>query len=451
MERSNFFDDQYVFAEDQNNIHVTLGSQSVKRSQAPLGDSGGYGKFYTYITGSVSKGGIYGSPSDYLLSKNFKPIKEDVDEIKIAYPGIAIFADGNLANLTGGDLSILLGGTQTPSSTSPGYSWVGTGSALSVQNYIKLKYFEVSGSIKTDDDGVSHATRYYDSFLVEIDETSPSANEILLGTFLAGGGGEINGDITDRRLYCRTITTADSVSLDPTYRTVATHNTVEDHVMATGSATPTTHNPHGISYADLGDFNSTPSPYFLINSGGSAEDSEYRFGQKSTGSLATERYASIQYHAGTSNDAGFRFYHATGSAVASPLLAELYVSDVFPCDHPVSGSTTLSTYPGLKSAAQFASASVDISPSIEGTWTQNTEVRPLFINAIISSTTGQALHGTILVSSTSGGTSNTFATVDVASADNTQGMKFSISAIVPPSWWYQINAAETLDVVSIVV
>ncbi|MDD4899432.1 MAG: amidohydrolase family protein, partial [Candidatus Omnitrophica bacterium] len=45
--------------------------------------------------------------------------------------------------------------------------------------------------------------------------------------------------------------------------------------------------------------------------GGSAEDSEYRFGKKSTGSLATERYASIQYHAGTSNDAGFRFYHAT--------------------------------------------------------------------------------------------------------------------------------------------
>jgi hypothetical protein len=61
--------------------------------------------------------------------------------------------------------------------------------------------------------------------------------------------------LTDTRLYCRQYTFADAVGLDPYNTPINTHKSVGDHVRATGSGTPSSNNPHGLTFSDLGGSN----------------------------------------------------------------------------------------------------------------------------------------------------------------------------------------------------
>jgi len=244
MERPNFFNTQHVFSDDLNNIHDTLASQSIYRTQASLGDSGGIGSAYTFWTGSVAKGGICGSAKDYANTGiNLCVSAPSANNIHIA-PGEAIDINGNLIRVTS-EISINF---QTNSNT---YNW--PGGSIDSLNYVKIRYQEISGSIEADDFGVSHPTRYIGSYFVQIDNVVPNNNEILLATFLSDNIGIItSGSLQDRRTYVRTFTTADSVSIDPTIKPFNTCETIEDHVLALGTGTPSPTNPHGLTVQDLG-------------------------------------------------------------------------------------------------------------------------------------------------------------------------------------------------------
>lgn len=239
--KTNFFDTQNVLSDDLNDLQAFLASQSIKIQQAALGNSGGFGKSITYMSGSVVKGGIYGSPSNYRSNQNFRAFKS-LSNVIIVNSGVALDSLGNLIICTAG-FTILAG------SSSSTYIWT---VSPSTQNYIKLSYKEVAGSYKIDDYGVSKPTRYTDSFYVTINSTLPTSSEILLGTFTADSSGYVvDTEIIDRRLYVRTLTTADAVSLDPITVPVASWTSVEDHILAKGSGTPSSTNPHGITFGDI--------------------------------------------------------------------------------------------------------------------------------------------------------------------------------------------------------
>ena len=245
MERSNFFGDQLVTDADLNNIETTTASQLIRRSQGPLGDSGGIGHdTVDWTAAAVVQGGIYGSPADYLDdSKNFYVLYVTNYILKIA-AGQAIDTNGNFIKAAS-YIQPIKGFAAT------NWVWTATPSAT---NYVKLRYQETSGSVGANDAGDQFYTRYYDSFFVQIDGIAPTSSDILLCTFLAGGSGEITNSSTllDRRTYVRTVTTADAVMLDPTTKKVASHTSVYDHVQAVGTGTPSVTNPHGLSLGDMG-------------------------------------------------------------------------------------------------------------------------------------------------------------------------------------------------------
>uniref|UniRef100_A0A7C3WUT3 Uncharacterized protein n=1 Tax=Dictyoglomus turgidum TaxID=513050 RepID=A0A7C3WUT3_9BACT len=242
MERPYFFNDQLVLSEDLNSISDSLigNLQNVIRSF--LGRSGGYNEDQL-VTYGKDKGGVIGSPSEHTMNKNLKVVKVQDDTIRI-YPGAAILDPGELIVLPG----IL---TISKGESSLYYRWTSSPNDI---NYVKISYAEATGSLKADDLGVLHPTRYYRSFFVSIDNLPPStSSEILLARFQADGNGNIDSSgIEDTRLYTKWFTTADSVGVDPYKVPVPTHKSVADHIYSTGSATPTPNNPHGLSFDDLG-------------------------------------------------------------------------------------------------------------------------------------------------------------------------------------------------------
>ena len=194
--------------------------------------------------GKLSQSGIYGSPADYLDStKNLYCSKNSAWTIGVA-PGTAIDSNGNLIILKSGQDITLNNITNLA-------KW---DDATSGTKYIKVAYQEASGSLQSDDLGSTFYTRYTDSYQVRINGTEPNISEISLGFFTADSNGHIVGDLTDTRQYCRTITPASAVILDPVLEPTKSLGwiSVEDHVLATGHATPTVTNPHGQTLSDLG-------------------------------------------------------------------------------------------------------------------------------------------------------------------------------------------------------
>ncbi|MCK9428822.1 MAG: hypothetical protein M0R17_02275 [Candidatus Omnitrophica bacterium] len=241
MERANFFNDQDVMSDDLNAIESTTAKQVSSRSVAPLGNSGGIS---TLTGGSVTLGGIYGSPNDYLVTtKNFYCNQLSATQISVTV-GSAIDPSGNIILLNSTHSITLTDNTATS-------FWIDSTAGI---KYIKIKYQESSGSLQSDDLGATFYTRYYDSYQIRIEAIAASVNEIPLGRFTADGSGNISGIITDMRQYCRTITPASSAILDPTIEPAKTLGwvSVEDHVKSIGHATPTNINPHGQNLADLG-------------------------------------------------------------------------------------------------------------------------------------------------------------------------------------------------------
>jgi len=242
MDRVNFFDTQMVLSDDLNDMQYNLASQSVDRTQAPLGYSGGFGggPGFEYASGSIFQGGVYGNPSQYLVGGINLEVHKFGATLVVA-PGKALDKNGNLIVV---DSAKIL----TKATTTDNYAWI---SSPDVQNYIKISYQESSGSAKTDDYGISHYTRYEHSYFITVDSEVPTGAELLLGTFMADPDGYPSAAVVDRRLYVSTITPASAVILDPTNKPVSSWQNVEDHINAVGSATPTNVNPHGLQIGDL--------------------------------------------------------------------------------------------------------------------------------------------------------------------------------------------------------
>lgn len=241
MERPYFFPDQLVLDEDLNEIIEAVSLEIKRRAQGSLGDSGGWNEssLSTYKRG---KAGIMGSPGESSSNKNFKVTYGLSSDQLIIYSGSALDVNGEL---------IYIDSTQTLNKgvDTVNYNWVSTTGI----NYVKLSYIETSGSVKTDDLGNGYFTRYQSSWFIKIDDVIPTNDEILLATFTGDGGGNVTpSSIVDTRLYTRVYTFADAVGLDPYNTPINTHLSVGDHIRATGSSTPTSSNPHGLSFDDIG-------------------------------------------------------------------------------------------------------------------------------------------------------------------------------------------------------
>lgn len=241
MERSYFYNDQDVMADDLNAIEGSINKQSASRSVAVLGYSGGVS---LGTGGSVNQGGIYGSPADYLVTtKNLYPSKSSATEITIA-SGSAMDHNGNL---------ILVPSAFTITFTDDEDEKVWKEATSGVKT-IKIKYRESSGSVQSDDEGNQFYTRYYDSYQVVVEVASASVEEIPLGYFTADSSGHITGNITDMRQYCRIITPANAVIMDPLVEPAKSlgWTSIEDHAKSVGSGVPTAKNPHGLIPSDIG-------------------------------------------------------------------------------------------------------------------------------------------------------------------------------------------------------
>jgi len=245
MDRTNYFKNQkLVTADDLNNTEATKASQSVLRTQAPLSDSSGVGGgsgVYAYRTGSVTRGGVYGSPADYLNTLSNLYVNFDSETQLTIASGTALDIKGNLIVLST-PKTIIKGGSDI------NYSWV---SYPSVMNYVKAYYVEQSGSMVEDVYGNSLPTRYTGSYYLQTDNSVPGESDILLATFVANSTGGVPS-ISDRRLYVTTIIPGDAVILDPVSGPVSSHVVFQDHVDAVGSGTPSSTNPHGLLYSDVG-------------------------------------------------------------------------------------------------------------------------------------------------------------------------------------------------------
>lgn len=242
MSQSFYFKDQNVFAEDLNNTESSRIADVKQRVQNLLGSSGGiYADLYSSF--SIVKGGIFGRPDEYDQNKNLRVGLSDTSTLFI-YSGDAIDVDGNPIRLES-TKTVELGNEDS------NYIWTPTVGT----NYVKLHYTQSSGSVGTDDLGNQYYSRYYDSYYIEINGTHPTGsagNPILLAIFTGLGDGTVStGTLFDRRLYAKVITPASGVIIDPFRNPVASQTTVEDHVAATGSGTPSITNPHGLSYVDI--------------------------------------------------------------------------------------------------------------------------------------------------------------------------------------------------------
>lgn len=245
MQRTNYFNTQYVFSDDLDYTESTKANEITNRTQALLGNSGGMNSGSISYGNAIVRGGVCGFASNYSYisgSLNVVANNGSVSSIMIM-SGSAIDANGNLIQIPSN--SVINTGDNGLN-----YSWP----ALGAGTYnVRLRYMEISGSAETDDFGNTWYTRYSGSYYVAIDQTTPTAQDIYLATFTGDASSHITqGTLEDRRQYVRTYTTADAVSLDPIIVPYAFENTVQDHVEAHGTGTPSSTNPHGLTLEDLG-------------------------------------------------------------------------------------------------------------------------------------------------------------------------------------------------------
>ena len=240
MNRPFFYNDLDVISDDLNQIGSYSTGKATNILLASLNTAGGYGS-----SNSTSKGGILGSPADYLLPINFK-----VTSIS-GWPNMFTIHSGNALDSSGNLITISTDISLTYGQTTSTYSWAGV---LNTTSYVKLKYQESSGSIKPDTVGNLYATRYISGYFITVDTNStPASNEILLASFFINSYGNIVGAINDLRTYIRPNIPASSVWLNPyTKQAPSSILSVEDHINSHGGATPTLNNPHGTTLQDLG-------------------------------------------------------------------------------------------------------------------------------------------------------------------------------------------------------
>jgi hypothetical protein len=217
MQRSNFFNDQHVLADDLNNIESTK-IDSIKKHTLAL----------------IASGSVIGHIGDIALLSSYT-----------SYPFPTIDINAGSAITSNGEIIILSALTGIIKSATPTWSTAGPGTF-----YIKLQYAEASGSFKSNDLGVSSPTRYTDSYLVTIDAVPPISTDVCLASGVVDNVGDFLGALTDLRTFISTRAVDDHTYLSAS--PIMGHTVVKDHILAKGSGTQTTTNPHGITLNDLG-------------------------------------------------------------------------------------------------------------------------------------------------------------------------------------------------------
>jgi len=111
--------------------------------------------------------------------------------------------------------------------------------------YFGIEYEEGSGCIKSNREGETFATRYYDRYKWVASSGSLTSPQITLAKITTDASGVITNleDCrTDQWLSCQ-VNAANVYIVDSPVDAITT---LEEHVNATGSATPSAANPHGI-------------------------------------------------------------------------------------------------------------------------------------------------------------------------------------------------------------
>ena len=244
MRKSSFFGDQTVLPADLNNIADSYGDEIKKSRQAPLGTAGGI-----TISGSgsgyeVVAGGVFGSVTERLLSKNLS-VFETAGGMQI-FPGKCMPSDGEISELYT-PITINIGQGEVTNVDGDKATWTDTTDGT---YYVKATYELVEDEIKTDDGGTEHPTRAYGIMSIIINQVVPTTGDVLLATFDIAA--LVITNFKDARTYVRTFSTADAISIDPITTPFAGEETVDDHIKAVGTGTPAANNPHGLTAADIG-------------------------------------------------------------------------------------------------------------------------------------------------------------------------------------------------------
>lgn len=236
MDKSLYFRDQHVLADDLNNTEDTKEEQIKDRQQSHLGDSGGRGT----PMHTTPRGGVFGLASEYVQDKNLRT-RYLGPEILIN-AGRALTGDGELLII---DSQIIIDGVGNE--PNPNVVW---GTTDDGSYFIKLRVISIESEEKSDDEGTSHPTRQTVEYRIHIDKDSPETDDVLLATFTIDGG--VISNFNDRRQFIRLFSVADAISNDPTSPTGDLADTVQEHMDAVGTGSPSATNIHGLSLADLG-------------------------------------------------------------------------------------------------------------------------------------------------------------------------------------------------------
>jgi len=116
--------------------------------------------------------------------------------------------------------------------------------------YVTAEYQEMSSSVGNDSSGNIYYKRYTGDFLIRVSDTYPSgSNQIPLAQFTANGNLITAGTFQDKREWARPWAMAESTLVKNS--PVPSLSTVEQHITAVGTGTPSTTNPHGMVLSDL--------------------------------------------------------------------------------------------------------------------------------------------------------------------------------------------------------
>jgi len=187
-----FFDDQYVYKEDLNNIEYTK-LKTIRKS----------------IAGCLRQAGV---AIDSLTDSALKVAYVDAKHFTVN-PGVAIDALGRLIYVpenTSADGNIIDDPDYHP--VWPNRETIAHGKSPSVftRYYVNIYYNTQLDIIETDDSGVSHYTRIYDSYEISCEdfpaESGSSKVGLCLGSFEVNTEGNIRyGEITDLRPFLQVL------------------------------------------------------------------------------------------------------------------------------------------------------------------------------------------------------------------------------------------------------
>lgn len=233
MQRANYFPYQYVSIDDLNYTESSKIEEIQRHTTALLG----------YTPGGPMRGVIAHSKTSTSLQVVETTFSGDHFTGLQVTLGAGITSDGDLI-IVSESVSMVPGGV------SNFYTWPLMEEGLFY--YVKIKYAETSGSVGSDREGNTYYKRYYPSFHIDVETTSTTTSDQLILASFEGAYTTEGVNLSDERNFIRTNAWSKNVHLDEVPESLDTvHNTLHDHIVATGSATPSNTNPHGLSISDI--------------------------------------------------------------------------------------------------------------------------------------------------------------------------------------------------------